>query len=102
MQIFFKTPTDKTKCIEVEPWYTIEKVKATIQDMVGMPPDRQRLMYSGRSLTLEDGRTLSDYSIQKQSTLHLFYIRGDWSKANKARLDAAVRGLRDNTVKEIE
>ena len=69
MRVYVKPLTGKTVPVEVDPFDSVGNFKIEIQRIQGIPPEPQRLIFAGKRL--EDGKTLVDYSIKKNSTVHL-------------------------------
>lgn len=68
--LYIKTLTGKTITIRIELFATVEDLKYRIQDMEGIPPDQQRLVFNGIELK-DDTKRLKDHNVQKDNTLHL-------------------------------
>jgi hypothetical protein len=69
MEVTFKMLSGKTFVLHVEPWDSVENVQTRIAEQEGAAFDEIRLIFAGK--TIEDGRTLADYNVQRESTIHV-------------------------------
>ena len=86
MQIFVKTLDGTTIAIEVEPNDSIDHIKSQVYERTGVHPVHQRLSFAGKQI--EEGKTLSDYNIQKESTIHLVINKCGYTNGICAACDA--------------